>query len=129
MDRLSVVCALDEIPSRRAVGIVLARLEDDGREVPWPVVLVRWGRRVIGYHNRCPHGGVPLDWERGQFLDPHYGTRLMCGKHGALFNLADGLCVDGPCRGERLEPVPLAVVDGDVCVVGVPLARDEEVPG
>ncbi|MBP7337941.1 Rieske 2Fe-2S domain-containing protein [Niveispirillum sp.] len=119
------LCRLDDIPSRKARGFHLLRLEADGGTRPWTIIVVRWGRQVVGYVNRCPHDGVHLDWERNQFLDPD-GTRLMCGKHGALFDLGTGACVDGPCRGQSLTPVALTVLDGDICVTGVTLAEDDE---
>ncbi len=85
----------------------------------------RWGSNVFGYVNRCPHHGARLDWERDQFLDA-YGTRLMCGKHGALFDLASGDCLEGPCAGQGLEQVRLAVLDDDICVRGTCLADDAD---
>lgn len=125
-----VICAMSDIASRKARGFHLIRVEADGSERPWPIIVVRWGKQVFGYVNKCPHHGVNLDWERNQFLDPN-GIRLMCGKHGALFDLGTGLCVDGPCKGQGLEPVVLTVVDNDICVTGVTLAEDEaqEAPG
>jgi nitrite reductase/ring-hydroxylating ferredoxin subunit len=48
----------------------------------------------------------------------------MCGKHGALFELGTGMCIEGPCKGRGLVPVPLAIIDNDICVVGVKLAED-----
>ncbi|MBD8893338.1 Rieske (2Fe-2S) protein [Roseibium litorale] len=126
-----VICGLNDIPSKRAYGFYLARIDEDGNEQPWPIVIVRWGRQAFGYVNRCPHNGVNLDWERNQFLDA-YGTRLMCGKHGALFDIGTGECVDGPCRGERLETIDVRVIEGEICVFGTQLAGydDEEMePG
>jgi len=120
-----VVCAMSEIPSQKARGFHLMRVEDDGTQRPWSIVVVRWGKQVFGYVNKCPHDGVNLDWERNQFLDPN-GMRLMCGKHGALFELGTGMCVDGPCKGRSLQPVALSIIDGDICVTGVTLAEDEE---
>ncbi|MDE1147249.1 MAG: Rieske 2Fe-2S domain-containing protein [Azospirillaceae bacterium] len=119
------LCRLDEIPSRKAWGFQLLRVDDDGMPRPWAIVVVRWGRQVVGYVNRCPHNDVPLDWERNQFLDGE-GTRLMCGKHGALFDLATGTCVDGPCLGQGLVPVALSVIDGDICVTGVILVEEDD---
>ena len=119
-----VICELADIPSRRAVGVNLMRLDGDNGPVPWPIIIVRWGKQVFGYVNRCPHDGVNLDWERDQFLDPN-GLRIMCGKHGAMFEIGTGDCIEGPCVGRGLEPVALVVLDGDICVVGVPLAEDE----
>ena len=98
---------------------------DDGAHRPWPIIIVRWGRQVFGYVNKCPHDGVNLDWEHNQFLDPN-GVRLMCGKHGALFELGTGLCVDGPCKGKGLTPIAVAVLDDDICVTGVALVEDGE---
>lgn len=117
------VCGIADIPNRRAKGFSLLRLDADGREVPWHIVLVRWDRRIHGYVNRCPHHGTQLDWEPSQFLDPS-GPRLICGKHGALFDIATGACVAGPCQREQLEALALKLVDGDVCVTGVTLAED-----
>lgn len=120
-----VICSLADLPSRRAVGFRLLRIAEDGTERLWPILVVRWGRQVFGYVNRCPHGAAQLDWERDQFLDPN-GTRLMCGKHGALFEIGSGRCVEGPCAGESLEPVAVCVLDDDICVLGVRLAEEDE---
>jgi nitrite reductase/ring-hydroxylating ferredoxin subunit len=117
---------MSDIASQKARGFKLMRIDDQGTIRPLSIVVVRWGRHVFGYVNACPHHGANLDWERETFLDPHYGTRLMCGKHGALFDLATGECVDGPCKGESLEPVALAVLDNDICITGVTLVEDEE---
>ncbi len=120
------ICELNRIPNRRAASFVLARRHDDGHVRPWLIFVVRWGKHVLGYENNCPHEGVPLDWERGQFLDGE-GLRIQCGKHGALFDLGTGECVVGPCLGHGLTPVQLTVDDeGDICVTGVVLAEDDD---
>lgn len=121
------ICSFSDIPSQRAVGFQLLIIGDDGEPRPWPIVVVRWGKQVLGYLNRCPHNGVNLDWERNQFLDTG-GTRLLCGKHGSTFELGTGLGVDGPCKGQSLTPIALAVLDGDICVTGVTLVEDDEQP-
>jgi nitrite reductase/ring-hydroxylating ferredoxin subunit len=120
-----VVCAMNDIPSQKARGFKLVRLDDDGIERAFNLVIVRWGKQVFGYVNRCPHDGVNLDWERNQFLDSN-GVRLQCGKHGALFELGTGMCIEGPCKGRALQPVHLEVLDGDICILGVRLAEEEE---
>jgi nitrite reductase/ring-hydroxylating ferredoxin subunit len=122
-----VICNLDDIPSRRAKAFQLLRRDADGNESVFSIFVVRWGSQVFGYVNQCPHTSVNLDWERNQFLDPS-GLRLMCGKHGALFEIGTGRCVDGPCRGERLAPVKVSVLDGDICITGVELVEAEEAP-
>ncbi len=121
-----IICSLSDIPSRRAYGFNLIRQGEDGKDRPWPIIVVRWGRHVFGYVNRCPHHGEGLDWERDQFLDPYDGTRLMCGKHGALFDITNGDCIDGPCTGQGLEPIPLALIEDDICLIGIELAEGEE---
>lgn len=120
-----VVCSMSDIPSQRARGFQLTSVDDDGTEKAFNLVIVRWGKQVFGYVNRCPHDGVNLDWERNQFLDSN-GIRLMCGKHGALFELGTGVCIDGPCKGKALQPVALSIIDNDICVVGIRLAEEEE---
>ena len=120
-----VICGMSDIPSQKARGFHLLRIEDDGTEKPLSIVVVRWGRQVFGYVNKCPHDGVNLDWERNQFLDPN-GIRLMCGKHGATFELGTGMCVEGPCKGRSLTPVALSIIDNDICVAGIKLAEEEQ---
>jgi len=39
---------------------------------------------------------------------------FQCSTHGARFRIADGYCVAGPCRGERLSAVAVRVEDGVV---------------
>jgi nitrite reductase/ring-hydroxylating ferredoxin subunit len=117
-------CALNDIASQKAKGYDLMRVTDDGREVPFRVIVIRWGKQVFGYVNRCPHDGVNLDWERNSFLDTN-GIRLQCGKHGALFELGTGMCIDGPCKGRALTPVALQVIDNEICVLDVQLSEEE----
>lgn len=119
------VCSLNDVPNQKARSFQLLRIDDDGNQKAWNIVIIRWGKHLLGYVNRCPHDGTNLDWERHQFLDAN-GMRLMCGKHGALFELGNGVCVDGPCKGQSLEPVAVCLLDGDICITGVTLAEDDE---
>ena len=118
------ICTMSDIPSQKARGFQLMRVEEDGTQRPWWIIVIRWGRQVFGYVNKCPHDGVNLDWECNQFLDGN-GIRLQCGKHGALFELGTGICVEGPCKGRSLAPVALTVLDNDICVTGVTLVEDD----
>lgn len=120
-----VVCRVDEIPSRQARGFVLARKGEDGAERPWPIFIVRWGRHVFAYENACPHQGTRMDWEKDQFIDGS-GERLICGKHGALFELDTGRCFEGPCQGTVLTAVPLEIDDGEICVLAEGLVEADE---
>ena len=75
--------------------------------------VVRRGEGVVGYVDRCPHMGVPLAQTLDEYLTPDC-TRIACAWHGALFEIADGLCVGGPCVGARLTPWPVTVADGAI---------------
>ena len=50
---------------------------------------------------------------------------LRCGRHGATFEIDSGLCIDGPCKDRSLQPIALAVVDGEVCLCGERLVEDD----
>lgn len=74
--------------------------------------VLRRGDEAAGYVDSCPHAGWPLS-----AMDDRYLTRdarhILCAGHGALFTL-DGLCVAGPCHGERLTAWPVEVRGGEV---------------
>ena len=42
--------------------------------------------------------------------------RIVCSTHGAEFRIEDGLCIGGPCRGDRLESVPAHIERGVIMV-------------
>jgi len=80
------------------------------------LVIHRDGERVCAWLNICPHAGRRLDWAPGKFLISKAG-HLVCAAHGASFSLEDGVCVEGPCRGEALREVAVNVSDGAVWLV------------
>ena len=75
--------------------------------------VVRQGDAVHGYVDRCPHAGVLLTATLDDYLTPS-GEMIACNWHGALFTIDTGLCVGGPCVGQRLTPWPVAVVEGQI---------------
>jgi nitrite reductase/ring-hydroxylating ferredoxin subunit len=98
-------------------GPVLGRLADiaDGGSVeltpagsPRSLMAIRRGDAVFVYVNDCPHRNLPLDIEPGRFLDRD-GRHILCTNHGALFRIDDGVCVAGPCRGQRLAAIRVTV--------------------
>jgi nitrite reductase/ring-hydroxylating ferredoxin subunit len=99
----------------------LAQIEDDGfLEVEAglegdaeSVILHRSGDVVRAWLNVCPHAGRRLDWAPGKFLRNRDG-QLMCAVHGATFELAQGNCIAGPCRGASLRAVAVEVREGAV---------------
>jgi nitrite reductase/ring-hydroxylating ferredoxin subunit len=120
------ICSVDAIANQRCKPFTLLRTGNDGRTVPWQIIIVRWGKEFHGYVNRCPHQGNPLNFEADQFFDPNRNF-LMCGRHGAQFDIKTGVCVEGPCRGQGLAPLQLFVDDGDVCVSGERLVEEGSV--
>ena len=86
-----------------------------------PAFAVRHAGRVVAYLNRCAHKLVELDWQEGEFFDAEQ-RYLVCATHGALYDPASGVCVDGPCRGAALTAVPVREADGAVWLVGTPAA-------
>ncbi|MFW5876582.1 MAG: Rieske (2Fe-2S) protein [Myxococcota bacterium] len=99
MTRLRV-CDAGE-PARGAVVVVRLGRDADGymREA---LVLRDFGGTVRAYRNLCKHLPIPLDAGSRRFLGAD-GTHLECGTHGAEYRLEDGLCIAGPCEGERLD--------------------------
>lgn len=77
------------------------------------LILHRDGQQVRAWLNVCPHAGRRLDWAPGKFLKSREG-HLVCAAHGASFELVNGDCVAGPCRGDALRVVAVEVRDGQV---------------
>lgn len=98
----TVLCHIDDIPDPGSKGFRVQRAGE-----PIDIMVVRSGDEVHGYINSCPHTGVCLDWQPGQFLNSD-NTLIICAMHGAEFRLQDGYCVAGPCAGDRLASVNIA---------------------
>lgn len=97
------LCQLDAIEDGNSMGLVA---EIDGLRTG--LILVRQGDEVFVYINSCPHIGAPLDFEPGRFLNLERDL-IQCAMHGALFRIEDGLCIQGPCVGKSLTPIPCEV--------------------
>jgi nitrite reductase/ring-hydroxylating ferredoxin subunit len=52
----------------------------------------------------------------GEFFD-YSKLYLICATHGAAYLPDSGLCVQGPCPGKRLKPVPVEECGGLVLLV------------
>lgn len=97
-----VLCRGADIGEAAGKGFVLG----EGRQKR-EVFVVRKEGRIYGYVNSCPHAGTPLDWMPDRFFT-NDGRFLICATHGALFEVEDGMCLRGPCRGLALDPVAVA---------------------
>lgn len=90
---LQRLCHSRQLPEGSSLGFTLAGTG---------LLLVRRDGRVYAYRNRCPHRGIPLEWQADRFLDES-GSLIQCATHGALFLIETGECVAGPCAGESLQ--------------------------
>ncbi len=124
--KVYAICDADSISPGWVQPFTLARAGADGAVEPYPIVIVRGGaEEYFAFVNACPHEHHPLYDGPAQVLDSGEGA-LICGKHGAKFQIGTGLCIEGPCKGASLESLPAFVVDGDVCIGGVTLVEEEE---
>lgn len=109
-------------------SIVIAEfnaIPESGLEWQYPedpqisLLLFRRQGRLYVYRDVCPHQGRQFGFgrpgESRRFLFDKQ-NRLMCPHHGAVFQVSDGVCVSGPCRGAGLTEVPVKIEDGVVTV-------------
>ena len=106
----TILCDGKALAERAAKGLVFG-----GGADRFELFLVRQAGRVYGYVNECPHTHTPLDFQPDRFLN-RAQSLLLCSTHGALFRIEDGYCVDGPCAGQSLTPVPVTEGDGQIVV-------------
>lgn len=88
------LCLSSELPEGRSRGFEVAGNKLLG---------VRRHGQVYLYRNRCPHRGIPLNWEPGDSVLDATASLLSCAHHGALFLVESGECISGPCEGDALE--------------------------
>ncbi|ELY80029.1 Rieske (2Fe-2S) protein [Natrinema gari] len=85
-----------------------ARRDRRGTEL----ILRREGGEVTAWRNSCPHKpDVRLDPGPGAIVRD---DQLVCHEHGARFECDDGVCTAGPCQGDALDSIAVAVRDGTV---------------
>ncbi len=101
------LCRLDDIPDGDSRGFDPL---GEGRDT---LLVVRQGSTLHAWRDSCPHiGGVPTAWRKHAYLNADR-DRIVCSAHGALFDIATGVCTLGPCLGQSLEPVSvLLCADG-----------------
>lgn len=105
LDVERVICRIDALGAGGARGFAIGSGD-------WPLqgFVVRVGKEIRGYVNRCPHVGHPLNLLPHRFLTADE-TLILCSSHGALFEKLTGYCVAGPCAGQLLQPLPLRIAD------------------
>ena len=103
---MTVLCRLADL---EATGAKEITVDDAG--VKHAIFVVRHGSGVNAYFNACPHARLRLNSEPDRFFDIGRSF-LVCVNHGAHFDVTNGLCFRGPCKGARLRPFPVRI-EGD----------------
>jgi nitrite reductase/ring-hydroxylating ferredoxin subunit len=103
-----LLCRLADIPDPGAKGFRFRQ-----GEALFAGFVVRRGGSVAGYVDSCPHAGWPLALVGDRYLTREKDL-ILCSGHGALFRPEDGVCIAGPCAGDRLRPWPVMVAEGEV---------------
>lgn len=75
--------------------------------------IVKKDNQIYAYENRCPHLKIELEWMPDQFMDSDRDF-IQCSTHGALFLPDTGLCISGPCLGDKLTAIPVILESGTV---------------
>ena len=91
------LCGLNDLGDRCAIELTIEQRQ---------LFAVRQNNTIYAYWNICPHRRSPLNWVPNKFLDIE-NQLIQCALHGALFEIDSGLCVSGPCIGDKLQPIQL----------------------
>ena len=92
-----LLCQLNDLEEQQCIEMLV-----EGRQL----FAVRTDNRIHAYWNICPHMGIPLNWVPNRYLDFDKAL-IQCSSHGALFQIATGECIAGPCSGDKLTAVNL----------------------
>jgi nitrite reductase/ring-hydroxylating ferredoxin subunit len=80
------------------------------------VMIYQNNGEIIAFKNSCPHQGRRMDYMAGKFLLTQNGN-IVCPAHGAEFNAHTGLCINGPCLGQSLEPIKVSCDEKSIFAV------------
>lgn len=105
-----VVCRADALGEGSTAKFRIGR----GRQAREGFVIRHQGV-LHAYHNECRHVPMTMDWVENRFLSRD-GCWIQCATHGALYEIASGLCVAGPPAGQHLLRLAVAEEDGNVVV-------------
>lgn len=104
------------------MGTPIVRAEEvaEGAAVPFEAevgglrrecVLLRVRGELRAWVNQCAHRRQPVVIDAQPLRED--GT-IECEAHGTVFDATTGECIDGPCTGAFLVPVPFHLRDGIV---------------
>ncbi|WP_063331302.1 Rieske (2Fe-2S) protein [Marinomonas sp. TW1] len=112
LGNVTVLCHVNDIEEGASKGF----LENDaGHDL---FFVVKQEGQLYAWRNACPHvDGAPMAWRKDAYMDAQK-IHVTCHAHGALFEPKTGLCIQGPCLGQRLEKIPLHVSEaGEVSIL------------
>lgn len=101
-----LLCRVDEIDNPGCKEFIF-----EGSKDTVSIFLVRQHDAVRAYVNQCPHAGARLNFKPHDFLTSDK-QQIICGHHGAVFEIDDGACTGGPCTNFALQSVPIKVEQG-----------------
>ena len=105
------ICKVEDLREDEAKGFIAVV---DGKQRN--VFVIRKNKQFIAYINWCPHNQVLIDQIPNKFFNSD-GSYIQCSKHGALFEIDGGLCIEGPCEGESLQELSIHIKDGLIYTV------------
>ncbi|WP_075178537.1 Rieske (2Fe-2S) protein [Neptunomonas phycophila] len=96
---------------------------DDGNDV---FFVVKSDGQLFGWRNACPHiNGAPMAWRKDAYMNSAK-SYVCCHAHGALFEPKTGLCIQGPCLGQRLKKIVICVdAEGNASVSRTDLEKNK----
>ena len=103
---MTFLCTIEGLADPGTKNVVLGEGPDE-----LDIVIVQDHGMRHAYINSCPHEHIPLETFPNHFLTEDT-KHLLCSGHGALFLLATGECVSGPCLGKSLARLPIEERDG-----------------
>jgi nitrite reductase/ring-hydroxylating ferredoxin subunit len=104
--RGTLICPLSALDEKPARSFIL-RGDQEAQEID--LILWRADDSVLAYVNQCPHLHLPLETMPDRLLN-RAQTALLCSAHGAQFDRT-GHCFVGPCAGDRLKRLDVAIVE------------------
>lgn len=79
------------------------------------VIVLLFDQQIYAWLDACPHyvQATPMSWKSDHYLSEDKKF-IQCFAHGALFDFQTGHCIKGPCIGQKLTEVKIAIVNNQL---------------